>query len=340
LTSAGFRVIISAISTIAIQAEFFASFHKSEAELFGVTDMRSIGLTLALLFIAESAWAQVRDQQPIPAPKIEMGADGVKLAMGSSGGRASVEARVNGEGPYRFFFDTGASGPVISQKLARQLKLDVIGEAGVKSGGDAPDKRPIAAQIVRMDRLELGAAKLSDVSIVAMDRSRLRKDQDAPEGVLSPAMFPGYLVTLDYPKKEIRIRSGELGTPDGKTVFGYIDGRTIPSLLATIGDRTIEAHLDSGSPAGLSLPTKVAGTLTLDGKPIDTGKKARSVSGEFPVLEGKLKGKLSFGQFSFNDPTIEFSDVVRRANLGTRILERFVVTLDVKNRRFRIVEGL
>src|SRR6516225_11726368 len=107
LTSAGFRVIISAISTIAIQAEFFASFHKSEAELFGVTDMRSIGLTLALLFIAESAWAQVRDQQPIPAPKIEMGADGVKLAMGSSGGRASVEARVNGEGPYRFFFDTG-----------------------------------------------------------------------------------------------------------------------------------------------------------------------------------------------------------------------------------------
>jgi hypothetical protein len=301
--------------------------------------MRCICLTLELLLVAGSAWGQVADQHAIPAPEIEMGADGVRLAMGSYGGRALVEARVNGEGPYRFFFDTGASGPVISQKLAEQLKLEVIGEAGVKSGGDAPDKEPIAAQLVRVDRLELGLAKLSAVTIVAMDRTRLRKDQNAPEGVLSPAMFPGQLVTLDYPKKEIRIRSGELGTPDGKTVFAYIDGRTIPSLLTTIGDRTIEAHLDSGSPAGLSLPTKVAGTLMLDGKPVDKGKKARSVSGEFPVLEGKLKGKISFGQFSFSDPTIEFSDVVRRANLGARILERFVVTLDVRNRRFRIVEG-
>jgi hypothetical protein len=301
--------------------------------------MRGIGLSAGLVLMAGFAWGQVTVEKAMPKPRIEMGAGGIRLAMPFYGGRSLVEARVNGKGPYRFFFDTGASGPVISQKLAEELKLNVIGEVGVKSGGDAPDKKPIAAQLVRVDLLELGSAKLSGVTIAAMDRARLMKDRDAPLGVLSPAMFPGYLVTLDYLEKEIRIRPGSLGAPDGKTVFAYLDGRTIPSVMATIGDQTIEAHLDSGSGRGLSLPTKVAESLTLDGKPVDTGKKARSVSGEFPVFEGKLKGKLSFGRFSFSDPTIDFSDVVRRANLGARILEQFIVTLDVKNRRFEIVEG-
>jgi hypothetical protein len=251
-------------------------------------------------------------------------------------GRPVVEARVNGQGPYRFYFDTGASGPVVSQNLATDLKLNVIGQAEVKSGGDAPGKKSIPGRLVLVDQLELGAAQLSGVVIVAMDLSKLGKE-GAPVGVLSPAMFRGYLVTLDFPKNEIRIQSGQLGPADNKTIFAYLPGRPIPSLMATIGDQTIEAHLDSGSAAGLSLPSGVAAKVQLDGTPIDTGRRARSVSGEFPVLEGKLKGKLAFGRFSFNDPTIEFSDIVRHGNLGAAILGRFAVTLDVKNRRFRMV---
>jgi hypothetical protein len=297
--------------------------------------VHSISLTICVSLIAGSACGQAAKR---PAPTIDLGAEEVCMPMTFRGGRPVVEARVNGNGPFHFYFDTGASGPVISKKLAEDLKLNVIGEVGVKSGGDAADKKPIPAKLVRVDRLTLASANLSALTIAAMDRARLG-GQDAPVGVLSPAMFPGHLVTLDYPKKELRIRLGELGTPDNKTLFAYVKGRMIPSLMTTIGDQKIEAHLDSGSGAGLSLPTKTALKLTLEGKPIDTGKKARSVSGDFPIFEGKLKGKLSFGQFSFTDPTIDFSDVVQRGNLGARILERFVITLDVKNRRFQMIEG-
>jgi hypothetical protein len=295
-------------------------------------------LLLPLFLTATVAWAQPVHRQEMPPPKIELGAEVVRMPMTFQGGRPLVEARVDGKGPYRFYFDTGASGPVMSQKLAAELHLEVKGEAAVKSGGDAEGKAPIPAQLVHINRLELGAATLSDVLIVAMDRARL-EGRGQPVGVLSPAMFPGYLVTLDYPKKEIRIRAGELGTPDNKTLFAYQNGRPIPSVLAKVADQTVEAHLDSGSGAGLSLPTRLADKLPLAGKPVATGKKARSVSGDFAVFQGKLKGKLTFGQFSFDDPAIEFSDIVRHGNLGARILNRFVLTLDVKNRRFQMTEG-
>lgn len=299
--------------------------------------MRRLTWSAVFFLAAGVAFGQQVEKHHVDAPKVELGAEEIRLPMTFRGGRPIVEARVNGKGPYRFYFDTGASGPVMSDKLAQELDLEVVGEVGIKSGGDAADKKPIAAKLVRISQLDLASAKLSQVTIASMDRARLG-DQDPPVGVLSPAMFSGYLVTLDYPEKEIRIRSGEVGTPDNKTVFAYQEGRHIPSLMATVGDQTIEAHLDSGSGAGLSLPTKVAEKLTLDGKPVDTGKKARSVSGDFPVFEGKLKGKLSFGQFSIDNPTIDFSDVVQRGNIGARILERFVLTLDVKNRRFQLVE--
>lgn len=300
--------------------------------------MRHFMLLVMVLGVVGLAIGQQPERRTVQPPKIELGEKEVRLPMAFFGGRPIIEAKVNGKGPYRFYFDTGASGPVLSEKLATELKLEVVGQAGVKSGGDGPDKKPIQVNLVRVDRIDLGEAKLSGVTIAAMDRVRLG-DENAPVGVLSPAMFPGYLVVLDYPKKEIRIRSGELGEPDGKTVFGYQQGRPIPSVMATIGDQMIETHLDSGSGGGLSLPTKIAEKLPLDGKPVETGKKARSVSGEFPVFEGKLKGELKFGQFTFENPTIDFSDVVQRGNIGARILQRFVITLDVKNRRFQMIES-
>lgn len=297
--------------------------------------MRQCMVLTTALMIGLPAPGQTIERRGFDPPKVELVENEVRLPMTFRGGRPVVEAKVNGQGPFAFFLDTGASGPVVSQKLADKLGLEPVGESLVKSGGDEPDKPGIPAKIVEFARLDLGGVKLSGVKTVAMDRVRLGGD-DAPVGVLSFAMFPGCLVTLDYPRKEVRIRAGALPAPDDQSVFAYRDGRPIPSLTIAVGDEKIEAHLDSGSGGGLSLPTKLAEKLPLEGKPVETGKKARSVSGEFSVFEAKLKGKLVFGKFSYENPTIEFSDVVRRGNLGGRILDKFEITLDVKNRRFEM----
>jgi hypothetical protein len=298
--------------------------------------MRSTSLAILIVVATGASFGQTVKTLSIAAPKIVIPAEGIRMPMTARGGRPVVTAKVNGKGPFRFYFDTGASGPVISNALAKELKLTMVGEVQVLSGGDAPGKKPIPGKLVRIDRLEMGTAIVEGATVAAMDRARL-EGEDSPIGVLSPAMFPGYLVTLDYPRKEIKFRVGELPVPDNKTVFAYLARTPIPSLMVEIGGETIEAHLDSGSGAGLSLPTKLAERLPLQGKLIDSRKKARSVSGDFPVFEGKLKGKCSFGQFTLTDPTIAFTDVVRHANLGSRILERFTLTIDVKNRRFQLL---
>jgi hypothetical protein len=290
---------------------------------------------LTAFLVASASWHQDVQGHAPPAPAVKLAVAEVHLPMSFRGGRPVIEGKISGKGPYRFYLDTGASGPVLSQALASELGLKIIGSVGIKSGGDAADKKPIAGKLVNIDLLELGQVRLTDVTIAAMDRSRLG-GKDAPSGVLSPAMFPGYLVTLDYPKKEVRIRAGALPPPDDKTIFAYQQGEPIPSLQTRIGDYQIVTHLDSGSGAGLSLPTRIAEKLPLDGKPRDTGKRARSVRGDFPVFEARLKGSLQFGQYKIDDLTIQFSDVVKGGNIGAGILDRFAVTLDVKNRRFQM----
>jgi hypothetical protein len=273
----------------------------------------------------------------LQAPTVKMADKEVSLPLSFYGGRPVVEARVHGKGPYRFYFDTGASGPVVSQQLTKELGLKVLGEVGIQSGGDGPEKGAIPGQLVSFDSVDFGPMQLADLRIVAMDRARLGGDE-APVGVFSPAMFPGYLVTIDYPKKALRLRPGKLGEPDNKTIFAYQPGRPIPSVIMRVGGEEIETHLDSGSGAELTLPVRYAQVLPLDGKAVETKKKARSVSGEFPVLEGQLKGSFTFGKFKIDNPKIEFSDVVRRGNLGSAFLNRFAVTLDVANRRFGLEE--
>ncbi len=49
-----------------------------------------------------------------------------------------------------------------------------------------------------------------------------------------------------------------------------------------------------------------------------------------------MKASLEFGLYKYDDLTIQFSNVVKGGNIGAAILNRFVVTLDVKNRRFQM----
>src|SRR5262245_10490269 len=73
----------------------------------GVSDMHSFSLTVCAFLLAGSAWAQPERVRALPAPSIALAVEEVRLPMAARGGRPVVEARVNGKGPYRFYFDTG-----------------------------------------------------------------------------------------------------------------------------------------------------------------------------------------------------------------------------------------
>jgi hypothetical protein len=49
-----------------------------------------------------------------------------------------------------------------------------------------------------------------------------------------------------------------------------------------------------------------------------------------------LNGVAKLGQFTINRPQIRFIDDMAFGNVGRDILQRYVVTLDSKNRRIRL----
>ena len=264
--------------------------------------------------------------------KIELRTPEVSVPMHWLMKKPMVDVKINGKGPYRFFLDTGAQGSVLDQALAEDLKLPVLGDGRVGS----PGGKGLPAKKVRLDRLEVGDAVLSAVPAYAFDRSHLDRGKDSPRGVLSAGIFPGFLVTLDYPQSRLVIRRGQLPAPDSARVFTYDAKRPLPELRLSVAGQQVDVHLDSGAPGGITLPLKLAERLPLASKPVEVAR-GRRVDQEVVILGAKLNGQVKLGRYVLENPDLRFQDIPNApGHVGYEFLRRFAVTLDAANHRVQL----
>jgi hypothetical protein len=255
--------------------------------------------------------------------------------MQDMGGRPVVELKINGKGPYRFVLDTGAATTVVSEELSRELSLTAPGGMQVAAvGGGAPPA------IVLIQDVRLGGAQLEDVIAAVLPLGGLLRGENAPRGVLSAAIFPGYLLIYDYPGKRISIKKGALDSADSQSTFQYREDQVLPTVPLRIAGHDTEVHLDTGSGFGLTLPVKFLAELPLASRPKEAGK-VRTGGGEFPVSIAAVNGAIELGKYKLDPDDVRFSDVrpgpgQATGNIGYDVLRHFVVTLDSKNRRIRL----
>lgn len=266
--------------------------------------------------------------------RIEIGPAGVVAPMELSGDRPIVELMLEGKGPFRFILDTGAGGTVISKELADELGLTGGGEVQL---GSPMGPGTVPGRMVRIDRMEIGAARVTGVPAVAMDMSNVFPDKQAPRGVLSAMMFAGCLVTLDYPGRRLELRPGELPPADGATILDYRAEDGIPAVEISVAGTGIMAHLDSGSPGGFTVPKSMIDKLPLLSKPVEVGK-GRAVGAEFVVMGAPLNGAVKLGRYAFDNQEVRFADAPM-GNIGFKILHRFAITLDASHHRVRLQEA-
>jgi hypothetical protein len=274
------------------------------------------------------------DDEPLPVGAVTLAEDEAVVPMESWGGRPVVRIRINGEGPYPFILDTGASGSLLLDSLARRLGLPVTREVDVMSPGSSA---PLKTSVVTIGEIRLGAATLRGSAMAAMDLEGMLGGPGAPVGVLSAAGFPGHLVTLDYPGRLVRLRAGSLPPADGRSVFAYeaLDGLpSLPTVPVRLGDVDVVAHLDTGAPFALLLPESYLDRVPLGGAAAEIESSA-TVDQTFRVLAGTLEGSLHLGDYRWESPVIHFGGLPR-ANVGARILSEFEVTLDATNQRIRL----
>ncbi|MBV9009125.1 MAG: serine hydrolase [Verrucomicrobia bacterium] len=252
--------------------------------------------------------------------------DGVSVPMLSLGGRPGLNVRINGQGPFPFVIDTGANRTVIEPTLARELSL------------------PSASDGIVIKSLQIGAANLRQVPAMVGQLLAMPGQGDSPRGVLSALSFHGYLLTFDFPRKQITLRPGALGEANDKTIFSYGQGEEFPTVPVNVAGHDVQVHLDTGAPVVLALPTKYKDEAPVNGK-LEEGFKVRTPSGEFPIYRGTLKGDIRIGGYTLGTHEIFFTDAAPAPNapphgqLGSAALNYFVVTLDSLNRRIQLAKA-
>ncbi len=217
-----------------------------------------------------------------------------------------------------FLHDTGASTSYVDPD-----SLERISNRTFESGGRVNIVDATAGP-VQINRLPARIGELDHLSIA------LGREID---GIMSVHALDEFLLVLDYPNEEMRLREGRLPRPDGETVFSSRGPDRRPWLNVDFAGREQRLLIDSG-----------AGQLAFAVNDIDQfqlTEPAQEISGavRFDRLEARrasrLDGNAQVAGLNFETPVLE--EVPRSALLGGEALRHFVVTLDQRNRRVSMV---
>jgi hypothetical protein len=114
--------------------------------------------------------------------------------------------------------------------------------------------------------------------------------------------------------------------------------RGIANVTVRVADRDVSADIDTGSMGALTVPMALAKDLPLAGPPAEAGR-ARTVTNEFVVYEAALNASAFLGSHELPRPTLQFSEIFPRANVGMQVLRDFAVTIDQRHGRIAFDRG-
>lgn len=153
---------------------------------------------LALLLIVSCVEAGSPDRAEVTSDEAGEGdAAGIPLRLAGPGDAALlVPVRINGEGPYDFVLDTGATLTCVDQELAESLDLpEARGQIGVGAGVQGS---PGAMRLVEIDSVSVGDARAEGLTGCAIDLGQLQEIGFDARGLLGLNFLTAFRVTLDF----------------------------------------------------------------------------------------------------------------------------------------------
>ena len=120
-----------------------------------------------------------------------------------------LDVKVNGKGPYKLIFDTGAPLNLLSSKIGKET-----GAIKKKKGGGGLGFGLFGGvSQVELDSLQVGGVTADDLPAVVMDHPTVGAISDAfeaefgkIEGIVGFPFFARYATTVDYQKKEMTFK--------------------------------------------------------------------------------------------------------------------------------------
>jgi membrane-associated protease RseP (regulator of RpoE activity) len=125
-------------------------------------------------------------------------------------GHMAVQVKINGKGPYRVIFDTGAPISLLNNKVAK--------EAGLLKDAEKPLFSLFGTMgQVSVKSFQVGDLKAEDVNTIIMDHPTIEaisRVLGPVQGIVGFPFFARYKMTLDYQAKELTFVPNGFEPPD------------------------------------------------------------------------------------------------------------------------------
>ena len=290
-------------------------------------------VAFGLLSVSGTLAASVSNQPPLRGCGYVSPAAGIPFSIVD--GRILIETRLDGRGPFRMIFDSGASA-VISRDVAKRLRLPLLSPHSESGTGN----QAYETAVTTMRSVQIGSSRLSDIGFDVMSMVDMPPvfGTVAIDGILGRPVFDRYTVQVDYDHHVLSLyKPGTFCPASSDTPVPFTRVRDVPLVKASLNGHYGMFGVDLGARSSLLVNAWFAeeghlSSLFEDAPEMITGWG----------LGGAIRGKLGRAQeFELANATIE-QPVVRLSTqrsgllsrsdtaglIGADILRQFTLTFD------------
>lgn len=155
----------------------------------------AMGTALALLLACLSAACETGAPARVEAPPDSAAGETAFRLAGPTGAAIIVPVHINGQGPFDFVLDTGATFTCVDRELSQRLELPTQrGAIGMGAGIGGSGQ----IRLVRMDSVRVGGARVEDITGCEVDLRHAAQVGVETDGLLGLNFLKPFRVTLDF----------------------------------------------------------------------------------------------------------------------------------------------
>ena len=254
------------------------------------------------------------------------------IEMDLSSRTTVVSGTINGKGPFKMLVDTTATRFTIDDDIVEQLGLNPV---DIPRIDDLPRPK-LHGTAVRVETMGLGQVVFHGFNALSTDLDSQAGGFRRFDAVIPFAMFSECLLTLDYPKRTLILKRGELPEPDGQDVLPYNEVRGCPALTLGSSPFPGDIFFNSASKKALTLLSMFSRSKNDTLHPNKKRKGRRHVS-DFDTDTPLTVRPIHLGRHELVGLPIAYDKA--DSSFGYELLKRFALTFDQKNKRVRLVRA-
>lgn len=233
--------------------------------------------------------------------------------------RMYVHGLIN-DRPYRFMFDTGASGyGRIDSAVVESLNLAITGKS---ENFDGVNRSSI--NNVKVKSIKFAGIQLENVTLLSRNYNR-NQNNKILHGIIGQDFWKDYLLEIDNKRQKLIFSKKSLSKDDPNTI-AYEDHFVIP---IQIGEIKAHAAIDTGSTLAMHIPLDFAQKLNVS-KLTEAGTARRAYT-TFTFWKGTIFDEIKIAGNTEKNLEVTFSKAARRINIGMGFLKNYNIAIDQKN---------